>query len=73
MAYLVRLVTPPGGTVLDPFAGSGSTGKACMREGFHFIGVELTPEYIPIATARIENERKKSGQEGPVQDELDLE
>lgn len=56
MAYLVRLVTPPGGTVLDPFLGSGSTGKACMREGFHFIGVELTPEYIPIATARIQHE-----------------
>jgi DNA methylase len=53
MAYLCRLVTPPGGTVLDPFMGSGSTGKAAMREGFRFIGVDMTSEYIPIATARI--------------------
>jgi DNA modification methylase len=54
MQYLVRLVTPPNGTVLDPFLGSGSTGKACAYEGFDFIGMELTGEYIPIATARIE-------------------
>lgn len=57
MAYLVRLVTPPGGTVLDPFTGSGSTGKACMREGFNFIGCELSPEYLVIAKARIEHEQ----------------
>jgi len=56
MAYLVRLVTPPGGVVLDPFMGSGSTGKACMREGFDFIGIELEAEYLEIATARIEHE-----------------
>jgi len=54
MQYLVRLVTPPNGTVLDPFLGSGSTGKACAYEGFDFIGMELTGEYIPIAKARIE-------------------
>jgi DNA modification methylase len=54
MQYLVRLVTPPNGTVLDPFLGSGSTGKACAYEGFDFIGMELTAEYIPIAAARIE-------------------
>ena len=54
MQYLVRLVTPPNGVVLDPFLGSGSTGKACVYEGFDFIGMELTGEYIPIATARIE-------------------
>lgn len=54
MQYLVRLVTPPNGTVLDPFLGSGSTGKACAYEGFDFIGMELTEEYIPIAIARIE-------------------
>lgn len=54
MQYLVRLVTPPNGTVLDPFLGSGSTGKAAMYEGFNFIGIELTPEYLPIAKARIE-------------------
>lgn len=56
MAYLCRLVTPPGGVVLDPFMGSGSTGKACAREGFDFIGIELEAEYLAIATARIEHE-----------------
>jgi hypothetical protein len=54
MRYLVRLVTPPNGTVLDPFLGSGSTGKACMYEKFDFIGIEMTEEYLPIARARIE-------------------
>ena len=56
MAYLVRLVTPPGGVVLDPFMGSGSTGKAAMREGARFIGCEMSPEYLAIAQARIEHE-----------------
>jgi DNA modification methylase len=54
MRYLCRLVTPPGGIVLDPFMGSGSTGKAAMYEGFEFIGIELTDEYLPIAKTRIE-------------------
>ena len=54
MAYLCRLVTPPGGVVLDPFMGSGSTGKAALREGFGFIGCEMSPEYTAIARARIE-------------------
>lgn len=54
MQYLVRLVTPTGGTVLDPFMGSGSTGKACAYEGFDFIGIDMTPEYVEIAKARIE-------------------
>jgi DNA modification methylase len=54
MRYLCRLVTPPGGIVLDPFMGSGSTGKAAMYEGFEFVGIELTDEYLPIAKARIE-------------------
>lgn len=54
MRYLCRLITPPNGTVLDPFMGSGSTGKAAMYEGFKFIGVEMTDEYLPIAKARIE-------------------
>lgn len=53
MRYLCRLVTPPGGTVLDPFAGSGSTGKACALEGFRFIGIEREMEYCKIAEARI--------------------
>lgn len=53
MRYLVRLVTPPGGTVFDPFTGSGSTGKAALLEGFSFIGCEMTEEYVPIAEARL--------------------
>ncbi len=53
MAYLCRLVTPPGGTVLDPFMGSGSTGKAAMREGFSFIGIERDPDYYAIAQQRV--------------------
>jgi site-specific DNA-methyltransferase (adenine-specific) len=53
MQYLCRLVTPPGGTVLDPFMGSGSTGKAAMLEGFDFIGIERDPEYVKIAEARV--------------------
>lgn len=59
MAYLVRLVTPPGGTVLDPFMGSGSTGKACAREGFRFIGIDMTAEYVEIARGRIAAERER--------------
>lgn len=60
MQYLVRLVAPPNATILDPFMGSGSTGKACMIEnnergsGYHFIGVDLEEEYCEIAKARIE-------------------
>jgi site-specific DNA-methyltransferase (adenine-specific) len=53
MRYLCRLVTPPDGLVLDPFSGSGSTGKAAMLEGFRFVGCELSAEYIEIARARI--------------------
>ena len=53
MRYLCRLVTPSGGVVLDPFAGSGSTGKAAMLEGFGFIGIELNEDYADIARARI--------------------
>jgi site-specific DNA-methyltransferase (adenine-specific) len=54
MQYLCRLVTPPGGTVLDPFMGSGSTGKAAQMEGFGFIGCERDPDYFAIAKARVE-------------------
>lgn len=55
MRYLVKLVTPPGGTVLDPFTGSGSTGKAAILEGFDFIGIELTDEYLPIIEGRLKH------------------
>ena len=54
MRYLCRLVTPPGGTVLDCFMGSGSTGIAALQEGFDFIGIEVNPEYVEIARRRIE-------------------
>lgn len=60
MRYLCRLVTPPGGTVLDPFCGSGSTGKAAVMEGFQFVGIELNPEYAAIAEARIRAEIDKA-------------
>jgi site-specific DNA-methyltransferase (adenine-specific) len=55
MAYLVRLVTPPNGIVLDPFMGSGSTGIAAQLEGFRFCGMEMDEDYFKIASARIEN------------------
>jgi DNA modification methylase len=53
MAYLCRLITPTGGVVLDPYMGSGSTGKAAVREGFSFVGIELDPDYYEICKARI--------------------
>lgn len=56
MQWLVRLVTPAGGTVLDPFMGSGSTGIACAREGLRFIGIEQDSEYVAIARRRIDND-----------------
>lgn len=54
MAYLIRMVTPPNGTVLDPFMGSGSTGIAAKECGFDFIGIEREKEYVVIAEKRIE-------------------
>ena len=60
MAYLIRLITPKGGVVLDPFMGSGSTGKAAVREGMNFIGIEREDEYMEIAKTRIEHEQKKN-------------
>jgi site-specific DNA-methyltransferase (adenine-specific) len=54
MRYLCRLITPTGGIILDPFMGSGSTGKAAMLEGFSFIGCEMEAEYAAIADARIQ-------------------
>jgi DNA modification methylase len=62
MRYLCRLVTPPGGTVFDPFMGSGSTGKAAAIEGFSFIGAEMQREYFDIAASRIG--KKESIQQG---------
>jgi DNA modification methylase len=53
MRYLIKLVTPQGGVVLDPFTGSGSTGKAALLDGFQFVGVELTEEYLPIIEGRL--------------------
>jgi DNA modification methylase len=55
MEYLVKLVTPPNGTVLDPFTGSGSTGKAAILNGFDFIGIEMTEDYLPIIAARLKH------------------
>jgi site-specific DNA-methyltransferase (adenine-specific) len=63
MQYLIRLVTPPGGTVLDPFMGSGSTGKAAMYEGFDFVGIELDCEYAAIAEKRIEYAKREAEKE----------
>jgi site-specific DNA-methyltransferase (adenine-specific) len=54
MRYLVRMVTPPGGVVLDPFMGSGSTGCAAVLEGCDFVGIDITPEYVAIAQKRID-------------------
>ena len=69
MRYLVRLVTPPGGVVLDPFMGSGSTGKAALLEGFRFIGCEREAEYLAIANARIAHALQRTeaeSQPGPL-------
>lgn len=56
MRWLVRLVTPPGGTVLDPFAGSGTTLIAARREGLRAIGIEREPEYAAIIARRVAGE-----------------
>lgn len=58
MRYLCRLITPPGGLVLDPFMGSGSTGKAALLEGYGFIGIELDPDHLTTAAARIAHSAK---------------
>jgi DNA modification methylase len=54
MKYLITLITPKGGKVLDPFNGSGSTGMACVELGYEYTGCELDPDYIEISKARIE-------------------
>jgi len=60
MRYFCKLITPPKGIILDPFMGSGSTGKAAVIEGFDFIGIELDAEYFEIAKRRIESQVTKS-------------
>jgi site-specific DNA-methyltransferase (adenine-specific) len=60
MRYLLRLVTPPHGVALDPFLGSGSTGKAAMLEDFKFIGIERDPDYFAIAVARLQHATAQS-------------
>lgn len=79
--WLCRLVTPPGGVILDPFMGSGSTGKAAVLEGFQFVGCEREDEYMPIATARIawaigavgkEDERPAVATQQPAANDNDL-
>ncbi|WP_107760853.1 site-specific DNA-methyltransferase [Dickeya sp. Secpp 1600] len=64
MRYLCRLITPPGGTVLDPFMGSGSTGKAAVMEGFCFIGIERETDYVNIARRRIAAARRSNAHSG---------
>jgi len=54
MRYLCKLVTPPGGTILEPFAGSGTTVEAALMEGFNVIAIEMTDEYLPLIVERIE-------------------
>jgi len=55
MEYLIKMVTPKNGIVLDPFMGSGSTGVACKKNDFSFIGIDMTADYVEIAKARIDN------------------
>jgi DNA modification methylase len=62
MRYLVKLITPPGGLVMDPFVGSGTTGIAAIREGFRFVGIEQSAEYAVLAEKRI-----KSATELPIE------
>lgn len=61
MKYLCRLITPPGGTVLDPWTGSGSTGRAAIEEGFSFVGIDRDPDFVVIASARLAFSHKQAG------------
>jgi site-specific DNA-methyltransferase (adenine-specific) len=71
MQYLVKMITPPNGIVLDPFCGSGTTGVACKLDGFQFVGMEQDPEYSKIAEGRIKNykeEKEKTPKNKPKED-----
>jgi DNA modification methylase len=70
MQYLCRLITPTNGVVLDPYMGSGSTGKAAVNEGFSFVGCELDEDYFNIAAARIEAAKVINAETGEVEDEI---
>jgi site-specific DNA-methyltransferase (adenine-specific) len=79
MRWLVRLVTPPGGTVLEPFAGSGTTVEACILEGFQCVAIEREADYLPLIVQRINRRRdpvravKAAGEDGGLFDLLDEE
>ena len=66
MSYLINLITPPNGLVLDPFMGSGSTGTSAIREGFKFIGIEKELDYFNIAHRRITHEEDKKNEQSTI-------
>ena len=66
MRWLVRLVTPSAGLCVDPFAGSGTTGLACIKEQCRFLGIEREAEYVAIATARLRDEHARFDTGGPL-------
>jgi DNA modification methylase len=70
MRWLCRLVTPPGGIILDPFCGSGSTGKAAMLEGFRFIGADIGEDNVKVSSLRVEAAERKSDQKEFLQEDL---
>lgn len=72
MRWLVRLVTPPGGTVLEPFAGSGTTVEACLLEGFACVAIEREPDYLPLIVQRINRRRDPIAAARAVGDDLGL-
>ena len=72
MRWLVRLVTPPGGTVLEPFAGSGTTVEAAMLEGFRVVAIEREADYLPLILARIDRVGVTPPPPEPEPDLLDL-
>ena len=72
MRYICRLVTQPNGLVLDPFCGSGSTGKAALSEGFRFVGIDLDATHTTISNARCEHAAKKSNTENSTRSEAEV-